>query len=124
MSINWDNVLEEYNKATETLSGYGIIVHSDGTIEHSDEPLGELESDCLYEEADGTWSYDGQPLSDGYFTYNGVTFLVMHSSEVPTAGFLQAQYNDLDSPSVFFGASMIMDDEDSVSEWFFARKAL
>ena len=124
MSINWDTVLEEYNKATETLSGYGIIVHSDGTIDNSDEPLGELESDCLYEEADGTWSYDGQPLSDGYFTYNGVTFLVMHSSEVPTAGFLQAQYNDLDSPSVFFGGSMIVDDEDSVSEWFFARKAL
>lgn len=124
MSINWDNVLEEYNKATETLSGYGIIVHSDGTIEHSDEPLGELESGCLYEEADGTWSYDGQALSDGYFTYNGVTFLVMHSSEVPTAGFLQAQYNDLRSSSVFFGASMIIDDEDSVSEWFFARKAL
>ena len=48
MSINWDNVLEEYNKATETLSGYGIIVHSDGTIEHSDEPLGELESCLLY----------------------------------------------------------------------------
>lgn len=126
MAHNWDEVYALFEQETESLSGGGVIVHTDGSIEpHPDHYHAELEPAELVEEPNGTWSYAGNPLYEESFDYQGRRYFPMHSSEVPTPGFLRHHAEPvLDrGKDVFLGAEAIIP-EDGEGIWFFIVEEL